>query len=311
MISVKTMKKELQLSLLSPTSKTEMNITVVDVNRPGMQFVGFYEHFANERVQVIGLVEMSYLESMDSDVRRNMLTKYFSYDIPCIIISRGLMPPKEFLTLAQERDVPVFQSKLDTTHISYNLITFLNRQLAPHINQHGVLVDVFGMGVLLTGDSGAGKSEAALELIKRGHQLVADDVVDICRLDKDWLVGEAPEMIRHLMEIRGLGLIDIRAMFGISAVLESKSIDMVIHLEKWDEKKEYDRLGLVEETTTILDVKLPYLAMPVKPGRNLAIIIEVAARNLGLKRLGYNAAQEMDRRMMALVHQSENQMTDF
>lgn len=178
---------------------------------------------------------------------------------------------------------------------------YLNRELAPHVTRHGVLVDVYGIGVLLTGESGVGKSEAALELVKRGHQLAADDVVDICRVADDRLIGESPEMVRHFMEIRGIGIIDIRAMYGVGSVILSKSIDMVIHMEKWDSAKEYDRLGLTEETTTILGVKVPYQIMPVKPGRNLAIIIEVAARNLSLKRMGYSAAHELDRRLNELI----------
>jgi HPr kinase/phosphorylase len=183
---------------------------------------------------------------------------------------------------------------------------YLNRCLAPHVTRHGVLVDVYGVGVLLTGESGVGKSEAALELVKRGHQLVADDVVDICRVADDRLIGEAPEMVRHFMEIRGIGIIDIRAMYGVGSVIISKSIDMVIHMEKWDQTKEYDRLGLTEETVTILGVKVPYQIMPVRPGRNLAIIIEVASRNLSLKRLGYSAAHELDRRLNEMIAQNRS-----
>ena len=188
-----------------------------------------------------------------------------------------------------------------TTKFTFNAINFLNRRLAPRITRHGVLVDVYGVGVLLTGESGVGKSEAALELVKRGHQLVADDVVDICRVNDDRLTGEAPEMVRHFMEIRGIGIIDIRAMYGIGSVIVNKTIDLVMHMEQWIEGKEYDRLGLTEETITILGVKVPHQIMPVRPGRNLAIIIEVAARNLSLKRLGYSAAHELDRRFTDMI----------
>ncbi|MBQ8150770.1 MAG: HPr kinase/phosphorylase [Clostridia bacterium] len=304
MISIKDLQQQLGLEVLVPSSKTEMDVSVTDVNRPGMQLVGFYEYFAYERPQVIGKVEMTYLESLDSNVRRQSLERYMSYPIPCIIIGWSMMPPAELIELARERDIPVFRSPLKTTRLTVKLINYLSRVLAPHVTRHGVLVDVYGVGVLLTGDSGVGKSEAALELVKRGHQLCADDVVDICRVSDTRLVGESPERVRHFMEIRGIGIIDIRAMYGIGAVKLSTSIDLVIHMEKWDSAKEYDRLGLTDESIDILDVKVPYQVMPVKPGRNVAIIIEVAARNLSLKRMGYNAAHELDRRLTEMLMQN-------
>ena len=281
-----------------------VTVYVPDENRPGLQFAGFYEYFANKRVQVLGKVELSYLASLSEEARRASLETYFSYDIPCVIICWGQDAPAPFLELASQHGVPVFRSPEHTTQLTMRLITHLRRLLAEHTHQHGVLVDVYGIGVLLTGDSGVGKSEAALELIKRGHSLVADDVVDICRVSDNRLVGESPETIRYFMEIRGIGIIDIRSMYGISAVMRSKSIDMVIHMERWENGKEYDRLGLHEETTQILGVNLPYQVMPVKPGRNLAIVIEVAARNLSLKRMGISALQELDRRMKEQCSQS-------
>ena len=306
MISIADFVKTLDLECLTKTTRTEMNINVTDINRPGMQFCGFYEYFAYERTQVIGKVEMTYLESLDPEKRREILETYMSYPLPCIIISWGMNPPADLLELARAQDIPVFQSKLKTTKVSLQLIMYLNRVLAPHVTRHGVLVDVYGVGILITGESGVGKSEAALELVKRGHQLAADDVVDICRVSDDRLVGESPEMVRHFMEIRGIGIIDIRAMYGVGSVILSKSIDMVIHMEKWDSNKEYDRLGLTEETVSILGVKVPYQIMPVKPGRNLASIIEVAARNLSLKRMGYSAAHELDRRLNELIAHSDS-----
>ncbi len=304
MITLKDFQQRLNLEVLVETSKTELNVNVTDVNRPGMQLVGFYEYFAYERPQVIGKVEMTYLESLESAVRYESLKRYMSYPIPCIIVCWSMNPPRELLELAKERDIPVFRSKLKTTRLTVQLIHYLSRELAPHVTRHGVLLDVYGVGVLLTGDSGVGKSEAALELVKRGHQLCADDVVDICRVSEDRLVGESPERVRHFMEIRGIGIIDIRAMYGIGAVSLSSSIDLVIHMEKWDSAKEYDRLGLSEESISILDVSVPYQVMPVKPGRNVAIIIEVAARNLSLKRMGYNAAHELDRRLTEMIAQN-------
>jgi HPr kinase/phosphorylase len=266
-----------------------------------MQFCGFYEYFAYERPQVIGKVEMTYLEVLDPDTRRKMLKTYFSYNLPCVVICRGMTPPPDLIEEAALRDIVVYQTNMVTTKFTFSAINFLNRCLAPRITRHGVLVDVYGVGVLLTGESGVGKSEAALELVKRGHQLVADDVVDICRVNDERLTGEAPEMVRHFMEIRGIGIIDIRAMFGVGSVIVNKTIDLVMHMEQWNENKEYDRLGLTEETITILGVKVPHQIMPVRPGRNLAIIIEVAARNLSLKRLGYSAAHELDRRMSDMI----------
>ncbi len=307
MIKFKDFCQTLQLELLNSVDVTELDIKVTDITRPGMQFCNFYEYFAYERPQVIGKVEMTYLETQEPEKRRAILEKYMSYDIPCIVVCWGMQVPDEMLEIASRRNIPVLRSQEQTTRFTVQLLGYMTRELAPHVTRHGVLVDVHGVGILITGESGVGKSEVALELVRRGHQLCADDVVDICRVSENRLVGECPEMVRHFMEIRGIGLIDIRAMYGIGAVVRSKSIDLVVHLEHWDSKKEYDRLGLNEETTSILDVKVPYLVMPVRPGRNLAIIVEVAARNHSLKRMGYSAAKEMDRRLNALIAGSNNE----
>ena len=301
MIQAADFERVLQLTVLSPSTKKEWDIRTTDLNRPGMQFTGFYEYFAFERPQVIGKVEMTYLENLDQDVRRARLKEYFSYDLPCVVICRGMQPPEELLTAAAARDIAVYQTNMVTTRFTFTAINYLNRCLAPRATRHGVLVDVYGIGVLITGESGVGKSETALELVKRGHRLVADDVVDICRVSDDRLTGECPEMVRHFMEIRGIGIIDIKAMYGVHAVAQKKSIDLVMHMEKWVDGKEYDRLGLNDEHISILGVKVPYQLMPVRPGRNLAIIIEVAARNLSLKRMGYSAALELDRRLNEMI----------
>lgn len=306
MIQAQDFAQALQLTELSPSTRKEWDIRTTDLNRPGMQFCGFYEYFAYERPQVIGKVEMTYLESMELDARRKMLKAYFGYNLPCVVVCRGMTPPADLIEEARARDIVVYQSQMVTTKFTFNAINYLNRRLAPRVTRHGVLVDVYGVGVLLTGESGVGKSEAALELVKRGHQLVADDVVDICRVSDERLTGEAPEMVRHFMEIRGIGIIDIRAMYGVGSVIVNKTIDLVMHMEQWDEHKEYDRLGLTEETITIMGVKVPHQIMPVRPGRNLAIIIEVAARNLSLKRLGYSAAHELDRRLMDMIAKNSN-----
>ena len=221
MVQAADFAKTLQLTVLSPSTQTEWDIRTTDLNRPGMQFCGFYEYFPFERPQVIGKVEMTYLENLEPEVRRQMLKKYFSFDIPCVIICRGMHPPEELLEAAAARNIAVYQTGMVTTKFFFTAINYLNRCLAPRVTRHGVLVSVYGMGVLITGDSGVGKSEAALELIRRGHQLVADDVVDICRVSDNRLTGECPEMVRHFMEIRGIGIIDIRAMYGIGAVAQA------------------------------------------------------------------------------------------
>lgn len=297
MINVAEFVEALSLNVLSDSSKEQWAISAADLNRPGLQFAGHYDYFPFERPQVIGKVEMTYLEYLEDDVRYERLKHFFSYPLPCVIVCRGMHPPQELLTLAKEHDVPVYGTSWITTKLFVNAIGYLARALAPRSTLHGVLLDVYGVGVLITGESGVGKSEAALELVKRGHQLVADDVVDVCKVTDSRLTGEAPENIRHFMEIRGIGIIDIKAMYGVGAVLRSKSIDLVMHLEPWKEKKEYDRLGLCDEYTSIMDVRMPQITLPVRPGRNLAVVIEVAARNFSLKRMGYSAAQELDRRL--------------
>ena len=293
MISALDFEKSQNLSCLIPSVRSEWDIRTPDLNRPGMQFCGFYDFFAFERPQLLGKVEMAYLESKSSMERKAILDQYFSYPIPCVIICRSLTPPPEFLAAAQAHNIPVYSSSLVTSKFTAVAIHYLNKCLAPHVTKHGVLLDVYGVGVFLSGKSGVGKSEAALELIKRGHQLVADDVVDICRISDDRLIGTCPEKIRHLMEIRGIGVIDVKAMYGIGAVSLSKSIDLIIELESWDERKSYDRIGIQDQMIEIMGVRVPHQTMPIKPGRNLAIIVEVAARNLSLKRTGYNTAREL------------------
>ncbi len=304
MIKAQDFIKELSLQVLSPTTREEWDIHSAELNRPGLQFVGFYDHFPHDWPQVVGLTEMSYLESLSEEVRKERMEAFFSYKIPCLIICRGMMPSEDMRELAAAHDVALLRTEMVTTRFVAQAMNYLNRCLAPRATLHGVLVDVYGMGVLITGESGVGKSEAALELVRRGHQLVADDVVDVCRVTENRLIGESPETVRHFMEIRGIGIIDIKAMYGISAVLNSKTIDMVIHLEAWKEKKAYDRLGLSEDFTTIMDVRVPQLVLPVRPGRNVAVVIEVAARNHSLKQNGYSAAQELDRRLNEMMMNS-------
>ena len=293
MIQAQEFQSALDLECLVSSPKDTWDIRSPELNRPGMQFCGFYEFFAFERPQVIGKVEMAYLEKRSSEERRRILDTFFSYNIPCVIICRNMTPPPELIAAAEKKQVFLYRTPLVTTKFNVSAIHYLNRSLAPHVTRHGVLLDVYGVGVLLTGKSGVGKSEAALELIKRGHQLVADDVVDICRISENRLIGSCPEQIRHLMEIRGIGVIDIRAMYGIGAVAVSKSIDIMIELEQWDDSKAYDRIGVEEGHIEIMGVPVPRQVIPIKPGRNLAIIVEVAARNLSLKRSGHNPVHEL------------------
>ncbi|MGI6161186.1 MAG: HPr(Ser) kinase/phosphatase [Christensenellales bacterium] len=296
-VNIKKFAKDLDLRIVSPVDKEEFYIETADLNRPGLQFAGFFTYFAQTRVQVMGMAEMSYIKEKPPEYRREVLERYFSYKVPCVIIARGLRAPKEMLEEAKKAGVPIFSSRQTTTRFTLRVIHYLTLALAPTITRHGVLLDVFGVGVMFLGDSGIGKSETALELIKRGHRLVADDVVEITRVADNRLIGKAPEFVRHLMEIRGIGIIDIRNMYGAGAVAYSKSIELVIELEMWEQGKAYDRLGTEEQYAEILDVNVPKYVTPVKPGRNIAIIVEVAARNFNLKRLGYDAAKEFEKRM--------------
>ena len=297
MISPEEFAKALGLTVISGTRRQHgMRIRVADLCRPGLQFAGYFDVFASERPQLIGKTEMAYLNSLPPEVRDERLDRYFSYEMPCIVIARGMPCPPALLQQAVRHGVPIYGTPYETSAFTGMAIGYLSEALAPRQTCHGVLLDVFGVGVLITGESGIGKSECALELIKRGHQLVADDVVDISRVGSK-LVGESPEMVRDFMELRGIGIVDIKSIFGIGAVLRRKTINIVIHLEIWSPDKDYDRLGTREQTTEILGVNLPLIEMPVRSGRNLAIIMEIAARNWRLKSEGYNAVAELDRRL--------------
>ena len=299
MISEADFVKSLELTRMLATDTKTLNIEVSNTNRPGMQFANYWDFFPYERPQLLGKVEMTYLSQLDELTRRERLQKYFNYPLPCIIICRGYPCFDEMLVMGMARKIPIYSTKKETTQFELELIAYLRDRLAPRETRHAVLVNVFGAGLLITGNSGVGKSEAALELVKRGHQLVADDVVDIRRVEDNRLIGEAPELVRHFMEIRGVGIIDVSTMYGAGAIMRSKTIDMVIHLELWQADKEYDRLGLTDNYIDILGVKVPSLLLPIHPGRNLAVVLEVAARNLRLKQMGYNAANELTRRHMA------------
>lgn len=299
-IKVKKFIEGLQLTPIYLGDQKTLNIHSSDLNRPGLQLSGFFEYFSMDRVQLFGKGEIEYLKSLDPAVRQERLETYFSYPIPCVIISRDQYPDEQIIEVARKYDVPLFLSSLDTMKISNLVSIFLDNELAPTIARHGGLIDVYGVGVFLTGESGIGKSETALELLKRGHRMIADDVVEIRKISDNVLIGRSPDVIRHLMEIRGIGLVDVSVLYGMGAVMESKTITLCIHLVAGD-VKDIDRLGVNTEYTTLLGIDVPKITIPVRPGRNLAIIIEVAAMNFRLKSLGHNPAESLDQDLLNLL----------
>ena len=294
--------REMKLDRLYYPNK-EVLIDTADLNRPGLQITGFFDYFDPSRIQVFGMVENTYLAGLSSEVRYNSLKRLFEKQISAVILTRNSNASAEMLKLADEFETPVLRTSQPTSSFTSSLNAYLNVELAPRITRHGVLVEVYGQGVLILGESGVGKSETAVELIKRGHRLVADDAVEIKKVSSKSLIGVSPDIIRHFIEIRGIGIVDVKNIFGMGAVKESEKIDMIIHLEAWEKGKQYDRLGLVDEYTNILGLDIPSLTIPVKPGRNLAVIFEVAAMNNRQKRMGYNAAEELNRRITDQISQ--------
>lgn len=293
-VSLNRLIEKMKLENLTPELDLDKKrITQPDINRPALQLAGYFEHFDATRLQIIGFVEYTYLEGLDESRKAEVYDKMFSSDIPAIVFCRELRPDDLFMSLALERNIPILSTKKSTSSFMAECIRWLNVKLAPCISVHGVLVDVYGEGVLITGESGIGKSEAALELVKRGHRLVTDDVVELRKVSDDTLIGSAPDITKHFIELRGIGIVDIKAMFGASSVRETQSIDLVIRLEDWDKDKEYDRLGLEENYTEYLGNKIVCHNIPIRPGRNLAVICETAAVNHRQKKMGYNAAQEL------------------
>ena len=275
----------------------DVSIRTEDVNRPGLQLTGFFDYFDAKRLQVIGRVETTYLEGLTSEERRESFELLLSQDIPALIISREIEPFPECMEMAEKYDRTILRSPDTTSVLMSNIIAALKSYLAPRITRHGVLVEVYGEGVLLLGESGVGKSETAIELVKRGHRLIADDAVELRRVSNRSILGTAPENIRHFMELRGVGIINARRLFGIGAVKMTEKINMIVQLEQWDATKVYDRMGMEDHYTDILGVQVPSITIPVKPGRNIAVILEVAAMNYREKKLGYNAAHELLQRL--------------
>ena len=306
-VGLKQIVEKMKLTSLTPEIDiTKTKITIPDINRPALQLAGYFEHYEAQRLQIIGFIEYAYMQSFTQERKEEIYDKLLSSEIPVVVFCRELKPDDLFLKIAIERKIPIMMTKKSTSSFMAEIIRWLNVKLAPCIRIHGVLVDVFGEGVLIIGESGIGKSEAALELIKRGHRLVTDDAVEIRKVSDDTLIGSAPDVTRHFIELRGIGIIDIKTLFGVSSVKDTQSIDLVVHLEDWNKEKQYDRLGLEEEYTEYLGNKIVSHRIPVRPGRNVALICESAAVNHRQKKMGYNATQELYRRFQESMKRNED-----
>jgi HPr kinase/phosphorylase len=305
-VRTKDIYEKFQLELISGEEGINRPISTSDISRPGMEIAGYFEFYPAERIQLLGKTELSFFEELPESERILRMERLCTDITPAIIVTRGLDVPIELIEASERESVPVLRSNMKTTRFSSRMTNFLESKLAPTTAVHGVLVDIYGVGVLITGKSGVGKSETALELVKRGHRLVADDCVEIRQEDQDTLVGTSPELIEHLLEIRGLGIINVMTLFGAGAVRSNKKISLVISLEIWDSKKQYDRLGLDEEKMKIIDTEITKLTVPVRPGRNLAVIIEVASMNFRLKKMGVNAAQQFTDRLSDVIEEGEH-----
>ena len=297
-ISLDKIIKEFSLEeLYMPKSSEEIPISNPEINRPGLQFAGYFDYFAPERIQILGISEIEYLRRFTEGEARERLEKFFGNSPAAVIIARGLHVEDYYIEIAEKYSVPLMRTGETTSELTAALIAFLNLHLAPRITRHGVLVEVYGEGILILGESGIGKSETAIELVKRGHRLIADDAVEIKRVSSKSLVGSAPDNIKHFIELRGIGIINASRIFGVGAVKPTEKVDLIINLELWNVNKTYDRMGIDNQTTEILGLNIPSITIPVKPGRNLAVIIEVAAMNSRQKKLGYNAAQDLLNRL--------------
>ncbi|MBQ4556909.1 MAG: HPr(Ser) kinase/phosphatase [Clostridia bacterium] len=288
-----------------PSAAAEIMISSPEINRPGLPLCGFFELFDSERIQIFGRAEVRFLEEKADDEEYKTLEQFFAMQPCAVIVTSSLEIPAHMITCARKYDVPVLRSAERTSEFVAAMIAYLNVQLAPRLTRHGVLVEVYGEGILILGDSGVGKSETAIELVKRGHRLIADDAVEIKRTSAKALVGSAPEIIRHYVELRGIGIVDVRRLFGMGAVKQTEKIDLVVTLEPWVQGKMYDRLGMESETTDILGIKVPSLTIPVRPGRNLAVVLEIAAMNNRQKKMGYNTAEEFNKRLMSQYGMTE------
>ncbi len=297
-ITIKEIINEFNLeTIYGPENYEQIEIECNDVTRPGLPLAGFFDHFDNKRINILGKVEFEYLKTLSDEERLRSFERLLAINVPAIIFTRGMRPDEELVEAAKRHNTLIMVTEDYTSSFMAALIAFLNVRLAPRITRHGVLVEVYGEGILLLGESGVGKSETAIELVKRGHRLIADDAVELKKVSAKSIVGSAPEIIRHFIELRGIGVVDVRRIFGMGAVKPTEKVDLIINLEQWRADKHYDRLGMDNEYSQILDVSIPCLTVPVKPGRNLAVIIEVAAMNNRHKKMGYNAAQELTQRI--------------
>jgi HPr kinase/phosphorylase len=305
-VTTKDIMEEFELTLVNDEDSVAYRpITTSDISRPGMEMAGFFTYYPAKRIQLIGKTELSFYEQLSKEEQLDRMEQLCTYDTPAIILSRGMEAPLPLIDAANDVGLPIFSTEISTTRLSSKLTTYLESKLAPMTALHGVLIDIYGIGVMITGSSGVGKSETALDLVRRGHRLVADDSVEIRQEQDGVLVGRSPELIRHLLEIRGLGIINVMTLFGAGAVRNEKRIGLAIDLEAWDQKKQYDRLGLDEDFMQVFDTGLPKITVPVRPGRNLAVIIEVAAMNFRLKRMGINAAEQFSERLTSVINESD------
>ncbi|HOT29721.1 MAG TPA: HPr(Ser) kinase/phosphatase [Candidatus Ozemobacteraceae bacterium] len=299
LVLVKEIARDHGLTVIAGQEGLDRKIISSEVHRPGLELAGFFEHFGYERIIVLGRTELAYLGEQAPETRKVRLRQLLFFNIPCIIISDDLLVLDELIELCNQKQVPILRTAERTGEFVYQLSRYLHNRFAPRKSVHGVFLEVYGVGILIIGPSGIGKSECALELIKRGHRLVADDAVQLLKISDTKVVGSPDEMIRHHMEIRGLGIIDIRSLFGIAATSDEKTVEMVINLEKWDDRKEYDRLGIMQRTTKLLKVEVPCTTIPVREGRNLAVVVETAAMNFYLKRMGVLTAEKFAKKLQA------------
>ncbi len=297
--------KELELDLVAGEEGLSKRISNSEINRPGLSLTGFFDHFAFDRVQIFGKGEWAYLNSISEKNARDIAEKFFSYNLICIVFTHGNHPNQYFIEQAISKKVPLFTTKHSTSKFITLVSQILDRSLAPRTMRHGVLIEVFGIGILLSGKSGVGKSETALELIERGHRLVADDMVEIRRVSESYLIGSCSDLLRHHMEIRGLGIINIKDIFGVGSVRDNKLIELIINLEEWSQEIDYDRSGLEEQMEEVLGVNIPFLKIPIKPGRNIPIIVETASMNQRLKKMGKFGAQEFNKKLTGLIDKNQ------
>lgn len=302
-LKVSDLVRHFKLEVVTGEAGLKRSITVADLYRPGLEMAGYFTYHPKERIQILGMTELDFFKTLSPEERKQRADKLCHDDTPCIVVTRGINVPEEFVEVANSRSFPILTTSIATTILQSRITNYLENMLAPSTTIHGVLVDVYGAGMLITGGSGIGKSETALELVKRGHRLIADDAVEIRQTADNVLHGNAPELIKHLLEIRGVGIINVMTLFGAGAIRNEKKITLVVKLETWQQEKQYDRLGLDEETTRIIDTDLPLVTIPVRPGRNLAVIIEVAAMNYRLKQMGYNAALQFTNRLTETINE--------